>query len=96
MSQCSIPGGIVADRVSRRLIVRAVSFADFLAITSVVVVGWAGLARGAWDPLGDARVLRLEVPCGCCAALTCPVAGHPCLDGISVDMVWDALWPLLA
>jgi MFS family permease len=39
---CAIPGGIVADRVSRRLIVRAVSLADFLAITSVVVVGATG------------------------------------------------------
>ncbi|WP_314508264.1 MFS transporter [uncultured Microbacterium sp.] len=39
---CAIPGGIVADRVSRRLIVRAVSLTDFLAITSVVVVGATG------------------------------------------------------
>ena len=39
---CAIPGGIVADRVSRRMIVRAVSLADFLAITSVVVVGAHG------------------------------------------------------
>ena len=39
---CAIPGGIVADRVSRRLIVRAVSLTDFLAITSVVVVGFSG------------------------------------------------------
>ncbi len=39
---CAIPGGIVADRVSRRMIVRAVSLADFLAITSVVVVGAFG------------------------------------------------------
>ncbi len=42
---CAIPGGIVADRVSRRMIVRAVSLADFLAITSVVVVG-------AYGPVG--------------------------------------------
>jgi len=39
---CAIPGGIVADRVSRRLIVRAVSLTDFLAITSVVIVGFSG------------------------------------------------------
>lgn len=39
---CAIPGGIVADRVSRRLIVRMVSLADFLAISSVVVVGAFG------------------------------------------------------
>ncbi|MET0736195.1 MAG: MFS transporter [Microbacterium sp.] len=36
---CAIPGGIVADRVSRRLIVRAVEFVNFLAITSIVVAG---------------------------------------------------------
>lgn len=39
---CAIPGGIVADRVSRRLIVRMVSLADFLAISSVVFVGAFG------------------------------------------------------
>ncbi len=39
---CAIPGGIVADRVSRRLIVRAVSLADFVSIMSVVVVGATG------------------------------------------------------
>ncbi|MGC5169368.1 MFS transporter [Micromonospora sp. DT81.3] len=36
---CAIPGGIVADRVSRRLIVRVVELVNFLAITSIVVVG---------------------------------------------------------
>jgi len=39
---CAIPGGIVADRVSRRAIVRTVALTDFLAITSVVVVGASG------------------------------------------------------
>ena len=39
---CAIPGGIVADRVSRRLIVRVVELVNLLAITSVVVVGWLG------------------------------------------------------
>jgi MFS family permease len=46
----AIPGGIVADRVSRRLIVRAVSLADFLAITSVVVVG-------AYGPVGIPQLI---------------------------------------
>ncbi|GAA1985740.1 MFS transporter [Microbacterium pumilum] len=40
---CAIPGGIVADRVSRRLIVRLVELVNLLAITSVVVVGWIGV-----------------------------------------------------
>ena len=39
---CAIPGGIVADRVSRRLIVRLVELVNLLAITSVVVAGWFG------------------------------------------------------
>ena len=55
---CAIPGGIVADRVSRRMIVRAVSLADFLAITSVVVVGAYGEghpALGSSHSLGAGR-----------------------------------------
>jgi MFS family permease len=39
---CAIPGGIVADRVSRRMIVRVVEFVNFVAITSVVIAGVAG------------------------------------------------------
>jgi MFS family permease len=40
---CALPGGIVADRVSRRLIVRLVELVNLLAITSVLVVGWLGV-----------------------------------------------------
>lgn len=36
---CAIPGGIVADRVSRRLIVRVVEFVNFVAIMSIVIAG---------------------------------------------------------
>jgi MFS family permease len=39
---CAIPGGIVADRVSRRFIVRCTELVNLLAILSVVVVGWFG------------------------------------------------------
>ncbi|WP_438355006.1 MFS transporter [Microbacterium sp. CJ88] len=39
---CALPGGVVADRVSRRFIVRAVELMNFVAIASVVIVGWAG------------------------------------------------------
>lgn len=39
---CAIPGGIVADRVSRRLIVRVVEFANFAAISSIVIAGVTG------------------------------------------------------
>ncbi|WP_347345329.1 MFS transporter [Microbacterium sp.] len=37
---CAIPGGIVADRVSRRLILRAVEVVNVVATGSVVVAGW--------------------------------------------------------
>ena len=39
---CAIPGGIVADRVSRRTIVRVVEFTNFVAITTIVVAGMVG------------------------------------------------------
>lgn len=39
---CAIPGGIVADRVSRRFIVRAVELTNTLAVASIVVAGWLG------------------------------------------------------
>lgn len=39
---CAIPGGIVADRISRRTIVRVVEFVNFVAITSVVIAGSSG------------------------------------------------------
>jgi MFS family permease len=39
---CAIPGGIVADRVSRRLILRVVEFANVVALTSVAVAGLSG------------------------------------------------------
>jgi MFS family permease len=39
---CAIPGGIVADRVSRRTIVRVVELTNFVAITTIVVAGFVG------------------------------------------------------
>lgn len=39
---CAIPGGIVADRVSRRLIVRCVEFVNLVAISSIVIAGLVG------------------------------------------------------
>lgn len=62
---CAIPGGIVADRVSRRLIVRAVSFADFLAITSVVVVG-------AYGPVGIPQLVIVSFILGAGAGFFFP------------------------
>lgn len=64
--------------------------------TPCVVVSWAGLAPGQWDPIGSGHaVIRLNVPCAGCRAERCPVAGHPCLTGLTVDRVWEALAPLL-
>lgn len=40
---CAIPGGIVADRVSRRLVLRIVEAANVLAIGSVVVASFIGI-----------------------------------------------------
>lgn len=61
----------------------------------VVVVSWAGLPAGQWDPVGGRTVLRQHVPCDGCAQRECPVAGHPCMSNTSVDDVWAALEPWL-
>ena len=48
--------------------------------------------QGQWEPLGAGDVLlRRPVPCGGCRAFDCPVPGHPCMTGISVDQVWRAI-----
>jgi len=45
-----------------------------------------------WCPWRVAHVLlHLEVPCAGCRARTCPVAGHPCLNGVEVEEVLAAL-----
>ena len=41
---CAIPGGIVADRVSRRVVLRVVEAANVIAIVSVVVASVIGVA----------------------------------------------------
>ncbi len=61
----AIPGGIVADRVSRRLIVRLVALVDFLAITSVVIVG-------AFGPVGIAQLAVVAVAHGAGAGFFFP------------------------
>ncbi len=45
-----------------------------------------------WRPWGVAHeILYQPVPCAGCRARTCPVPGHPCLEGLSVATVLDAL-----
>ena len=57
---------------------------------------------GATDPGGSApwgprvKILRREgVPCAPCFKPVCSVEGHPCLDGLTPDQVWDAFLELL-
>jgi ADP-heptose:LPS heptosyltransferase len=47
---------------------------------------------GLWDPLGKGHtVLRYEVPCACCHADRCPIAGHPCMERITAEDVKSRL-----
>jgi ADP-heptose:LPS heptosyltransferase len=49
-----------------------------------------------WRPYGEeVRVLQIHQPCGGCMAVDCPVAGHPCLNQITVPMVMEAVRSLL-
>ena len=42
-----------------------------------------------WAPLGaDRSIVHHPVPCAGCEAVDCPVAGHPCMDEITVEQVW--------
>lgn len=51
---------------------------------------------GEWDPLGQGHtVLMHRVPCQGCRLTECPVEGHPCMTGITVDQVWQAVEPRL-
>jgi ADP-heptose:LPS heptosyltransferase len=57
---------------------------------------------GPTDPGGSApwgpkvKILRREgVPCAPCFKPACAVEGHPCLDGLAPDGVWDAFAELL-
>lgn len=40
------------------------------------------------------RLLHIQVPCAGCRARTCPVPGHPCLEGVGVEHVLAALGAL--
>jgi MFS family permease len=62
---CAIPGGIVADRVSRRAIVRVVELVNVLAITSVVVAGLSG-------PVGVAHLTIVSFALGAGAGFFFP------------------------
>jgi ADP-heptose:LPS heptosyltransferase len=45
-----------------------------------------------WRPWGVAHeLLHVDVPCAGCRARTCPVPGHPCLEGVGTREVLDAV-----
>ena len=45
-----------------------------------------------WRPWGvPHELLSVAVPCAGCRATTCPVPGHPCVDGVGVEEVLGAL-----
>jgi ADP-heptose:LPS heptosyltransferase len=45
-----------------------------------------------WRPWGvPHELLYKKVPCAGCRARECPVAGHPCLAGVGVDAVLEAI-----
>jgi ADP-heptose:LPS heptosyltransferase len=49
---------------------------------------------GRFEPLGEGHIiLRNEVPCAGCRLVEtqCTVEGHPCMMGISVEVVWNAI-----
>ena len=57
-----------------------------------VVIQSANSFPGQWDPLGASHsVIRADVPCAACLHQVCPVAGHPCMQNISVDTVWQPI-----
>jgi heptosyltransferase-3 len=57
-----------------------------------VVIQSANSFPGQWDPLGENHsVIRADVPCAGCLQQECPVAGHLCMQSITVEVVWKAI-----
>jgi ADP-heptose:LPS heptosyltransferase len=60
--------------------------------TPVVSLFAPTVPAARWHPWGvPHRVLFIDVPCAGCRARSCPVDGHPCLSGVTVDDVLRAL-----
>ena len=60
--------------------------------TPVVSLFAPTVPAARWRPWAVPHVLlHRDVPCAGCRARRCPVAGHPCLEGVGVDEVLDAL-----
>ena len=57
-----------------------------------VVIQSANSFPGQWDPLGENHlIVRADVPCEGCLLQECPLADHPCMRKISVDVAWVAI-----
>jgi len=57
-----------------------------------VVIQSANSFPGQWDPIGRIHsVIRADVPCEGCLQQECPVDGHPCMENLTVDIVWNAI-----
>jgi ADP-heptose:LPS heptosyltransferase len=60
--------------------------------TPVVSLFAPTVPAARWRPWGvPHELLFLDVPCAGCRARVCPVAGHPCLSGVTVADVLGAL-----
>lgn len=64
--------------------------------TPCFVIAGSRTNPGQWFPLGDQHmVVQHKVPCAGCHHLTCPVPGHPCTEGVTVDSAWPLLQEFL-
>jgi ADP-heptose:LPS heptosyltransferase len=60
--------------------------------TPVVSLFAPTVPAARWHPWGvPFELLFVDVPCAGCRARVCPVEGHPCLTGVTVSDVLDAL-----
>jgi ADP-heptose:LPS heptosyltransferase len=60
--------------------------------TPVVSLFAPTVPTARWHPFGvPYELLFVDVPCAGCRARACPVAGHPCLGGVTVTDVLEAV-----
>jgi ADP-heptose:LPS heptosyltransferase len=65
--------------------------------TPVVALFAPTVPAARWRPWGvPHELLHRDVPCAGCRARVCPVAGHPCLAGVTVAEALDAVRRLTA
>ncbi|MDQ4130594.1 MAG: glycosyltransferase family 9 protein [Actinomycetota bacterium] len=66
--------------------------------TAVVELYAPTVPNVRWRPWGVRHVLlgEQDIACAGCRSTTCPVPGHPCLGGVTVDDVIDAIRSVLA